>query len=78
MELYNPTSQNRPQRRKKRSLERIIKEDYLPYIIAGVTLILVIVFISGAISRAVEKRAADETAASVSRTLPSSLSTPIP
>lgn len=65
MELYNPTSQNRPQRRKKRSLERIIKEDYLPYIIAGVTLILVIVFISGAISRAVEKRAADETAASI-------------
>lgn len=65
MELYNPTSQNHPKRRKKRSLERIIKEDYLPYIIAGVTLILVIVFISGAISRAVAKRAAAETAASI-------------
>ena len=65
MELYNPTSQNRRQKRKKRSLERIIKEDYLPYIIAAVTLILVIVFISGAISRAVAKRAAAETAASI-------------
>lgn len=65
MELYDPTSQNRPKRRKKRSLERMIKEDYLPYIIAGVTLILVIVFISGAISRAIEKRAVDEAAASI-------------
>ncbi len=65
MELYNPTSQNQPQRRKKRSLERIIKEDYLPYAIAGITLILVIVFISGAISRAIEKRTVEETAASI-------------
>lgn len=65
MELYDPTSKDRPKRRKKRSLERIIKEDYLPYVIAAVTLILVIVFISGAISRAVAKRAAAETAASI-------------
>ena len=65
MELYNPTSQNPPKKRKHRSLDRIIKEDYLPYVIAGVTLILVIVFISGAISRAIEKRAVDEAAASI-------------
>lgn len=65
MELYRPTSQNPPKKRKNRSLERIIKEDYLPYVIAGVTLIFVIVFISGAISRAIEKRAVDEAAASI-------------
>ena len=65
MELYHSTSPKNPKKRKNRSLERIIKEDYLPYVIAGVTLIFVIVFISGAISRAIEKRAVEETAASI-------------
>jgi cell division protein FtsL len=52
-------------RKKKRSMERIIKEDYLPYGIAALTLILVIIFIGCAIGRAVEHHKAEEIAASI-------------
>jgi hypothetical protein len=52
-------------RKKRRSLERIIKEDYLPYGIAALTLLLVIIFIGNAIGRAVEWHKAEEIAASI-------------
>ena len=52
-------------RKKPRSLERIIKEDYLPYGIAALTLLLVIIFIGNAIGRAVEHHKAEEIAASI-------------
>ena len=59
------TPKKEPMRRKKRSLERIIKEDYLPYAISGFALVLVIIFIGGAIGRAAEQRRAEEVAASI-------------
>lgn len=43
-------------RRRKRSKAQIFKENYLPLIIAGAALILIIVFIIGAISRSGQKR----------------------
>ncbi len=43
-------------RRRRRSKVQIFKETYLPAVIAGVALILVIVFIIGAISRGAKKR----------------------
>ncbi len=52
-------------RKKRRSLERIIKEDYLPYGIAALTLVLVIIFIGGAIGRAMDRHKAEEIAASL-------------
>lgn len=42
-------------RRKKRSQERIIKEDYLPVGIAGVALLLCLVFIIGAVVRNIDR-----------------------
>lgn len=65
MDQQQRTPNNEPMRRKKRSLERIIKEDYLPYVICGVTLLLVMVFIGGAINRAVAQHRAEEAAASI-------------
>ena len=59
------TPKKEPMHRKKRSLERIIKEDYLPYAISGFALVLVIIFIGGAIGRAAEQRRAEEVAASI-------------
>ncbi len=57
---------NRPvnPRRRKRSKVQIFKETYLPVIIAGVALVLILVFIIGSIVRAVQKNKA-ETAASI-------------
>ena len=48
---------NRPinPRRRKRSKLRIFKETYLPLIIAGVALLLIIIFIIGSITRAVQR-----------------------
>ncbi len=43
-----------PRRRRKLSKERIIKEVYLPPIIAALTLILVIAFIGGAVGRGIQ------------------------
>ncbi|MEE1327137.1 MAG: hypothetical protein UHS47_01165, partial [Oscillospiraceae bacterium] len=42
-------------RRKKRSQERIIKEDYLPVGIAGVALLLCLVFIIGSVVRNIDR-----------------------
>lgn len=55
---------NRPvnPRRKKRSQMQIFKETYLPVIIAGLALILIIVFIIGSITRAVQKNKAERAA----------------
>lgn len=57
--------EQRPQRRKKTQAQ-IFKEQYLPLIIAGVALLLILIFIIGAISRTVElnkrKRQAQEAA----------------
>lgn len=65
MDEQQRTPNKEPMRRKKRSLERMIKEDYLPYVICGMTLLLVIIFIGGAIGRAVEQNRAEEIAASI-------------
>lgn len=46
-------------RRKPRSKMQIFKESYLPVIIAGLSLLLIIIFIIGSISRAVAKNKAD-------------------
>lgn len=55
---------NRPvnPRRRKRSQAQIFKEAYLPVIIAAIALILVLVFIIGAISRSVQKNKAEKEA----------------
>lgn len=46
-------------RRKPRSKMQIFKESYLPVIIAGASLLLIIIFVIGSISRAVAKNKAD-------------------
>lgn len=43
-------------RRRKRSRAQIFKESYLPVIIAGIALVLIIVFIAGSISRNSQKK----------------------
>lgn len=55
---------NRPvnSRRKKRTKMQIFKETYLPVIIAGIAIILIIIFIIGSITRAVQKRKAEKQA----------------
>ena len=55
---------NRPvnPRRKKRTPMQIFKETYLPVIIAGIAIILMIVFIIGSITRAVQKNKAEKAA----------------
>ena len=47
----NPRPQN--PRRKRRTKEQIIKENYLPVIIAGVSLLLIVIFVIGAIVRGI-------------------------
>ena len=63
MEEMNSQS-NRPvnPRRKKRSKMQVFKETYLPVIIAGIAIILMIVFIIGSITRAVQKNKAEKAA----------------
>lgn len=58
--------QDRPvnPRRRKRSKMQIFKEAYLPVVIAGLALILIVVFIAGSITRASQRRKA-ETEASI-------------
>lgn len=60
MDNMNQNS-NRPgiPRRRKRSQMQIFKEAYLPTIIAGVAALLIIIFIIGSISRAVQKNKAE-------------------
>ena len=54
-------------RRKKMTLERIIKEVYLPPLILGLTLILVLTFIASAIGRTVKTKQALEESLAASR-----------
>ncbi len=54
---------NRSTRRRRRSRAQIIKEEYLPVIIAGAAIILVLIFIIGAIGRGVEKNRQEKEAA---------------
>ena len=57
---------NRPvnPRRRKRTKMQIFKEAYLPVIIAGLALVLILVFIIGSISRAIQRKN-DQKAASI-------------
>lgn len=66
-------NENLPQRpanprRRKRSKVQIFKEVYLPVIIAGVALVLILVFIIGSISLSVQKKKA-ETEASIASSI---------
>ena len=49
---------NRPvnPRRRKRTKMQIFKEAYLPVIIAGLALVLILVFIIGSVSRAIQRK----------------------
>ncbi|MBQ4641213.1 MAG: hypothetical protein IJB47_01195 [Oscillospiraceae bacterium] len=49
-------------RRRPRSKMQVFKEAYLPVIIAGVALLLIIIFIIGSITRAVQKKNAEDEA----------------
>ena len=49
-------------RRRKRTKAQIFKEAYLPVVIAGIAAILILVFIIGSITRAVQKNQAEEAA----------------
>lgn len=55
------TNENRPvnPRRRPRSKIQVFKEAYLPVVIAGAAVLLIIIFIIGSITRAVEKRNAE-------------------
>ena len=57
----NPRPQN--PRRRRRTQEEIIKENYLPVIIAGVSLLLIVVFIIGAIVRGISYSNAEKESA---------------
>lgn len=61
-EQFNESNRPVNSRRKKRTQMQIFKETYLPVIIAGVALILIIVFIIGSITRAVQKNKAEKAA----------------
>ena len=61
-EQMNPTPRPENPRRKRRTQEQIIKENYLPVIIAGVALLLILIFIIGSIVRAVSVRKAEKEA----------------
>lgn len=50
-------------RRRKKTKAQIFKETYLPFVIAGVAVILIIVFVVGAITRGVQKNRAEDQAA---------------
>ncbi len=54
-EQYNESNRPVNPRRRKRSKMQIFKETYLPVIIAGVAVLLIIIFIIGSIVRAVQK-----------------------
>lgn len=54
-EQYNASDRPMNPRRKQRSKVQVFKETYLPAIIAGVALILIVIFVIGSITRAVQK-----------------------
>lgn len=60
----NDSSRTPNPRRRKRSQIQVFKEAYLPILIAAVAVLLIIVFIIGAVSRSIQRRKA-ETAASI-------------
>jgi len=55
-EQYNENSRPVNPRRKKRTKTQVFKETYLPAIIAGVALLLIVIFIIGSIVRSVQKK----------------------
>lgn len=61
-ERFNESDRPVNSRRKKRTQMQIFKETYLPVMIAGVALVLIIVFITGSITRSVQKNRAEEAA----------------
>lgn len=61
-EQYNPSNRPVNPRRKKRTQMQIFKETYLPVLIAGVALVLILIFIIGSITRAVQKNNAEKAA----------------
>lgn len=54
-EQYNASDRPMNPRRKQRSKEQVFKETYLPVIIAGMALVLILIFVIGSITRAVQK-----------------------
>lgn len=61
-EQHNENTRPVNPRRRKRSQAQVFKEAYLPAIIAAIAVILVLVFIIGAISRSVQKNKAEKEA----------------
>ncbi|MBR4017170.1 MAG: hypothetical protein IKK11_05095 [Oscillospiraceae bacterium] len=61
-EQFNNSNPPVNPRRKKRSKMQIFKETYLPVIIGGVAIILIIIFIIGSITRGVQKNKAEKEA----------------
>ena len=61
-EQINENSRPVNPRRKKRSRMQIFKEVYLPAIIAGAALLMVLIFIIGSIVRSVQKNKAEKEA----------------
>lgn len=61
-EQYNDSNRPVNPRRRKRTKMQIFKESYLPLLIAGLAIILIIVFIIGSITRGVQKRKAEKEA----------------
>ncbi|MGN1015521.1 MAG: hypothetical protein ACI4PL_00835 [Faecousia sp.] len=60
-EAEQPQDPNAPRRRrKKKSKAQIFKEVYLPPILAGVALVLILVFAVGAVSNSIERRKQDK------------------
>ena len=61
-EQFNESSRRANPRRKQRTQMQIFKETYLPALIAGVAIILILVFIIGSITRGVQKGKAEKNA----------------
>lgn len=61
-ERFNESERPVNPRRRQRTQMQIIKEDYLPVIIAGAALIMVVIFIIGSITRGVQKNRAEKEA----------------
>lgn len=61
-EMQNESPRPVNPRRRPRSKMQMFKEAYLPYIIAGVALVLIVIFIIGSISRAVQVHNAQKAA----------------
>ena len=59
-EQYNDSNRPVNPRRRKRTKMQIFKESYLPLLIAGLAIILIIVVIIGSITRAIQKNKAEK------------------